>query len=459
MQLARLPPADLHFLPLGGTGEIGMNLNAYHHAGRWLLVDCGVLFERAGPHHTRVLFPDIAAIAGLRDQLCGLVLTHIHQDHLGAVVDLWPRLRCPVYCTRFAAAFLTDALREAGLHQKVPLKVIGEDARLDIGPFSLQRIPMTHSTVEMGAFVLRCPGGTVLHTGDWKLDPDPVSGRQTDRAALEALAREPVHAVVSDSTNALREGWSGSEASLRAPLARLVAAQPGRVAVTLFSSNVARLRTLAAVAEETDRQLVLMGRSLLRTVKAAQQAGYLARMPPVVSSREFGFLPRRAVLMLCTGSQGEPRAALTRMAEDARSDVYLEAGDTVIYSARHIPGCEVAIARVRQLLAERGVTTLDTRDAHVHVSGHPCRDELQALYRWVRPAHVVPVHGTPAHLEAHAALAEELGLGALRVRNGDVLRLGPRPGRVGRVATGREQRPETRRHPPRGGRGPQRRRS
>jgi ribonuclease J len=450
VRLSELPPDRLHFLPLGGTGEIGMNLNAYHHDGRWLLVDAGVLFERIDPFRTRVVFPDVSVLEPLRDRILGLVITHIHQDHIGAVVDVWPRLRCPVYVTRFAAAFLDSALREARLHQKVPLRIIPEDARFTLGPFDLQRIPLTHSTVEMGALVIRTAGGTVLHTGDWKLDPDPVSGRPTDRAALEALAAETVHACVSDSTNALSEGWSGSEGALLAPLTELVAAQPGRVAVTLFSSNVARVRTLARVAQRTDRQLVFMGRSLMRTIRAAQEAGYLTDLPPVVDRREFGYLPRNAVLMLCTGSQGEPRAALTKMAEDARTDVYLEEGDTVIYSARHIPGCEVAIGRVRRLLHERGVVTLDESDAMVHVSGHPRRDELQALYRWVRPQAVVPVHGTGEHLAAHVALARELGMGAVELRNGDVVEIsapdrsaGPRC--IGRVAAGRESRVEEQR--------------
>ena len=279
----------LHLLPLGGTGEIGMNLNAYHHMGHWLVVDCGVMFSRRGPRNTDILFPDVQFLSARADSVRGIVLTHIHQDHLGAVVDVWPKLRCPVYCTRFAAEFLKPALKEAGLGRDIPIKVIEETARFKVGPFDIQRIPFTHSTVEMGGLVLRTPAGKVLHTGDWKLDPDPLVGLRTDEAALDALGDEVIHACVSDSTNAHLEGWTPSESELVAPLVRLVARQPHRVAVTLFSSNVARVHTLARVAHETGRQLVLVGRSLRRTVEAARAAGYLDRMPAVVPSRALVF--------------------------------------------------------------------------------------------------------------------------------------------------------------------------
>jgi len=437
----------LHLLPLGGTGEIGMNLNAYHHQGQWLVVDCGVMFERRGPHRTDVLYPNIDFLAARAHAVMGLVITHIHQDHLGALVDLWPLLQCPVYCTRFAAEFLKPALFEAGLHRKVPIKVIGEQARFRVGVFDLQRIPLTHSTVEMGALVIRTPAAKVLHTGDWKLDPDPLVGLPSDVAALDALHGETIHACVSDSTNAHEEGWSGSESDLVAPLVKLVGQQKHRVAVTLFSSNVARLHTLARVAHETGRQLVPLGRSLQRTIESARAAGYLQDIPAIVPPRHFGFLPRHSVLMVCTGSQGEPRAALTRIAEDSMRDLYLEQGDTVIYSARRIPGCERPIARVQQLLRERGVRIVEADDAEVHVSGHPCRDELRELYDRVRPLHVIPVHGTPMHLEAHAELAESMGLGAVRILNGDIVRIDRSPRVVGTAPVGRRRRVETHRDP------------
>ena len=438
-----LDPRQTHLLPLGGTGEIGMNLNAYHHAGRWLLVDCGVMFEQLDAHRSQVLFPDVSALAGV--DVAGLVITHAHQDHLGAVRDLWPDLRCPVYCTRFAANMLEGPLGEAGLLGRVPMRVVEEDAAFRVGPFRVRRIPLTHSTLEMGALLLETPSARVLHTGDWKLDPEPVEGRVSELGSMDALgAGGGVDQVVSDSTNAHEPGWTPSEGGLLAPLTELVAARKGRVAVTLFSSNVARVATLARVAEATGRHLVLLGRSLQRTIKAAQDAGYLGGIVPIVSLRDYGYLPPESVLMLCTGSQGERRAGLTRLAEDASGDLYLTAGDTVIYSARAIPGCELAIERVRRMFAERGVEVLTAADGHVHVSGHPRQDELRDLYGRVRPAQVVPVHGTPMHLEAHAELAESLDIRAARIRNGEILRLGPRPEVVGRAVTGRRVRVEDR---------------
>jgi ribonuclease J len=444
----------LHLLPLGGTGEIGMNLNLYHHQDRWLMVDCGVMFGRDGPHDQHAIFPNAAFIAARRGQLDGLVLTHAHQDHLGAVRDLWPELRCPVYATPFAAWMLDEALGEVGLRHRVPVRVIPEDARFEVGPFALQRIPLTHSTPESGALVIRTDAATVLHTGDFKIDPDPGVGRRTDEAALRALGAAGVDACVSDSTNAHVEGWTPSEGALEAPLREIVAGSPGRVAVALFASNVARIRTLARVAAATGRHVVVLGRSLDRTIRAARRAGYLGDVDPFVEAREFGFLPPERALLLCTGSQGEPRAALSKLATDARRDVYLEPGDTVVMSARKIPGSELFIERLDALFAARGVRVVHAADAFVHVSGHPCRDELRTLYGWVRPRCVIPVHGTPSHLAAHAGLAAELGIGALEIRNGHLVRIGPgAPGVVGSVPTGRIRRIE---EPPRPRFGPRR---
>ena len=443
-----MEPDALHFLPLGGTGEIGMNLNLYHHRGRWLMVDCGVMFGRDGPHDQHALLPDVSFIRAQRDKLDGLVITHAHQDHLGAVADLWPELRCTVYATPFAAAMLREPLREAGLGDEVPIKIVGESARFSVGPFQLQRIPLTHSTVEMGALVIRSAAGAVLHTGDWKLDPEPGAGRHTDTSALKALARERLLAVVSDSTNADHEGWTPSEATVASGIEAALAGVEQRAAVTLFSSNIARVAAVAAAAERLGRSVVTMGRSLDRTLRAAQQVGYLADLPPFVSTRDFGYLPRDRVLVLCTGSQGEPRAALSKLASGVRRDVYLEQGDTVLFSARQIPGNELFVERLSAMLEAKGIARIHAQDAPIHCSGHPRRDELRELYRWVRPRTVVPVHGTPPKLAAHAELAEAMGLGAARIRNGDLLRLGPGPATVvDRVRTGRVRRVEVDRRP------------
>jgi ribonuclease J len=436
-----MDPTALHLLALGGAGEIGMNLNLYHHAGRWLMVDCGVMFGRDG-HDQHALMPDPSFAVARREQLDGLVLTHAHMDHIGAVAAIWPALRCRVYATRFCAEMLRGALRETDLGDEVPIQVLDEAAHLTVGPFDLQRLPMTHSTVEMGALVIRTAAGTVLHTGDWKLDADPVVGSVTDVAGLQALAAEGVDACVSDSTNADVEGWTPSEGSLLEPLTRLLADRRHRVAVTFFASNVARIRTLVQAGLAVGRHPVMLGRSLERTWQAARTAGYLEDLADPVPARDFGFLPRERVLLLCTGSQGEVRAGLARLAADDRKDVYLEAGDTVVFGARRIPGNEVFVERIERLLAERDVEIVTPDAAHVHVSGHPRREELRTLYRWVRPRAVVPVHGTPEKLEAHAALAEDMGMAAGRIVNGQVLRLAPGPPEVvGTVRTGRLRRP------------------
>lgn len=425
-----------------------MNLNLYGFGGRWLMVDAGVLFERIPGGASRVLYPDPAFIAARRKHLSALIITHAHQDHLGAVADLWPLLKCPVYATPFAAAMLEGPLAEAGLRGKVPIRILAEDESFGVGPFQLRRIPLTHSTVEMGALHIQTPAGSVLHTGDFKLDPDPVVGRKTEEAALRRLGKLGVDLCVSDSTNADSPGWTASEGSLRASLREVLRGCTGRVAVPLFSTNVARIHTLASLADELERDLVFVGRSVERTVAAAKKAGYLQKTPAVVPLSHYGYLPAERVLMVCTGSQGEPQAALSRIASGTHHSAYLEEGDTVLFSARAIPGNELALERLYAILRERQVNVVTSDDAHVHVSGHPCQDELRELYRWVKPKRVVPVHGTPSKLEAHAALAEGMGLGAVRMQNGMVLRLaGGEVAIVDRVRTGRLEREEPERHP------------
>ncbi|MEM7674577.1 MAG: ribonuclease J [Myxococcota bacterium] len=439
----------LDFLPLGGAGEIGMNLNLYATENRWLMVDAGVMFERSESDEMTVLYPDTAFIESRREQLEGLVITHAHQDHLGAVADLWPRLQCPVYATPFAAAMLEGPLDEAGLLGRVPVRTLQESGTFKLGPFEIERIPLTHSTVEMGALVIRTKAGTVLHTGDWKLDPDPVVGAHTDEAALRRLADEGVDVVVSDSTNADVPGWTPSEGDLPGALRRVFQQMKGRIFVPFFSSNVARVATLGRLADELERDIIFVGRSLQRTVAAAQRVGYLDNLPRVVPTRMFGYLPPERVLVLCTGSQGEPRAGLARIAADEHPFVYIEPNDAVVFSARTIPGSEDALERLLQMLSDRGAKVVTDDDAFVHVSGHPRQDELRTLYKWVRPSSVLPVHGTPKKLEAHATLAEEMGLGAIRVRNGQRVRLGPQAGKlIEEVPTGRVLRVETAPSPP-----------
>jgi ribonuclease J len=416
------------FLPLGGTGEIGMNLNLYRCDESWLAVDCGIGFGGNETPEAEILMPDPAFIAERRRALVGLVITHAHEDHLGAVAHLWPQLRCPVYATPFAAAVLRRKLGEAQLQSQVPLHVIPTGGSFALGPFRLQFIGMTHSVPEMQALVIRTGYGTVLHSGDWKLDPEPLVGPATDLEAFAALGREGVLAMVCDSTNAMVEGVSGSEADARRNLASLIRSLSGRVAVTCFASNVARVESIALAAEAAGRSVLIVGRSLRNLDVAARECGYLADVPPFLSEQDAEDVPDDHLLMIVTGSQGEPRSALSRIAADTHQNISLGQGDTVIYSSRMIPGNERAVMAVQDNLVKRGVRVLTDRDHSVHVSGHASRDEIRQLYGLVRPKYAVPVHGEWRHLTAHAELAREEGVTPMLLEDGDVLNLAP--GRV-----------------------------
>jgi ribonuclease J len=435
-----IPASDeLLFLPLGGAGEIGMNLNLYGHAGKWLAIDCGVTFGDDTTPGIELIMPDPAFISEQRERLVGLVLTHAHEDHLGAVPYLWPRLQCTVYATPFAAAVLRRKLKETPLTGKVPIVELPMSGHVALAPFDLELVTLTHSIPEPNAVVIRTKLGTVLHTGDWKLDPEPLVGPMTDEAALRRLGEGGVLAMVCDSTNALVPGASGSESEVREGLMKLVAGRKGRVAVACFASNIARLETAALVAEAHGRSAALVGRSLYRMEEAARETGYLKGPPAFIDEHDIGFLPRDSILMVCTGSQGEPRSALARIARGQHPHVTLEPGDTVIFSSRVIPGNERAIARLQDDLVRLGVEVVTARDAFVHVSGHPAREELATMYGWVRPRIAVPVHGEHRHMQAHATLARECQVPqAVVAENGQVLRLAPgRAEIVGEVASGR----------------------
>ncbi len=391
--MAEFAEDELIFLPLGGSGEIGMNMNLYGFAGQWLLVDLGVTFADSDIPGVDLITPDPTFIADRRDDLAGLIITHAHEDHLGAVAHLWRRLRCPVWATPFAGNLLRNKLEEAGLLHEVPLHVIEPGQRLQIGPFSIDFVPLTHSTLEMNALAIRTDAGLVLHTGDWKLDPEPLVGPGSDQEALRLLGDEGVMAMIGDSTNALIEGTSGSEAEVRDKLLEICANRRGRVAVTTFASNVARIDTVARVAAANGRHLVLVGRSLWRILAAARDCGYLQHIAPPLTDDEGGYLPPDKVMFLCTGCQGEPRAALARIAAGDHRHVVFEKGDLVIFSSRVIPGNEMAIGRLQNRLLWNGVEVVGEEEGGVHVSGHPCRDELAEMYRLVRPKIAVPVHG------------------------------------------------------------------
>ncbi|MBL6455198.1 ribonuclease J [Belnapia sp. T6] len=429
---------DLAFIPLGGTGEIGMNLNVYRCDGRLLAIDCGIGFGGPEMPEVDVMVPDPVWLAERRDRLVGLIITHAHEDHVGAVAHLWPQLRCPIYAGPFVAAVLRRKLGEAGLAGEAKVHVVPLSGNLSLKPFECQFLRVAHSVPEAQAVAIRTRHGLVLHTGDWKLDPEPLIGPPTDEAAFDALGDEGVLAMVCDSTNALVEGHSGSEAEVRRNLAALIKGLRGRVAVTCFATNLARVESIALAAQAAGRQVALFGRSLRNAEAAARECGYLKTIEPFVSEDEAGYIPDDNLLIICTGSQGEPRSALAKIGADTHPAIALGEGDTVIFSSRMIPGNERGILQMQDALARRGCRVLTADDHMVHVSGHPARDELRRLYGLVRPKYAVPVHGEWRHLSEHAALARELGATPILVEDGDVLRLSPgRPDVVEGVPTGR----------------------
>ncbi len=427
----------LVFVPLGGVGEIGMNLYLYGF-GRdgdytWLIVDLGVTFGGELEPGIDVILPDISFLEEERHNIAGLVLTHAHEDHFGAVPDLWPLLgSVPIYATPFTAEMLRLKLGEMGINaEDLPLEVVRMGGKQNIGPFEVELIAMSHSIPEPSALAITTPLGTVLHTGDWKLDETPLTSAPTDEARLREIGRKGVAALICDSTNAIRDGVSPSEADVAENLSRLIAQAPACVAVTTFASNVARLGSVAKAAREADRELVVVGRAMYRVIEAAQATGYLDPDLRFHQDTAFAQLPANKIVALCTGSQGEARAAMARIASGDHPNVTLKPGDWVIFSSRTIPGNEKAVARVQNALSDNGIEILTDQDALVHVSGHPRRGELEQLYKWLKPDIAIPMHGEGRHLEAHAELAEDIGVGqAIRARNGTMVRLLPQPGEI-----------------------------
>ena len=430
---------EILFAPLGGVGDIGMNCALYGHAGRWILVDLGVMFGDETTPGIEVIVPDTAAAEAVRDRLDAIVITHAHEDHIGAVPHLWPELGAPVHLTPFSAAFLRRKLQDEGVGSEVPIVEHRPGKRFSVGPFELEYLALAHSIPEPNALVLRTPAGTVFHTGDWKLDPGPVVGDPVDEGILRRLGDEGVAAMICDSTNATIDGASGSEADLLGSLTDLVASRTNRVAFACFASNVARLDTVSRAASANGRSAALVGRSLRRVDEIARQCGYLADLPAFVSEQHASYLPRSNAAMICTGSQGEPRAALARIASGSHPHVALEGGDTLVFSSRTIPGNERAVARLQDKLERMGVEIVTSRDAFVHVSGHPGRDELRRMYEWIRPNAAVPVHGELHHLRAHARLARDCGIGTVaEIEDGVLLRITKdRVERLGEIQVGR----------------------
>lgn len=437
-------PDELVFAPLGGVGEIGMNLSIYGLGNRqqrsWLAVDLGVSFgDEEHLPGIDLIMPDISFLEKERKNLMGLVLTHAHEDHFGAIIDLWPRLKCPIYATQFSAALFEAKCAAERNAPKIPVTVVPSGGRIDVGPFNVEFIPVAHSIPEAHALAIHTEAGTVLHTGDWKIDPTPTLGRPTDEKRLRELGEAGVLALIGDSTNAVRDGRSPSEAEVARTIIDLVKAAKGRVAVTTFASNVARIKAVADAAKAADREVVVVGRAMERVVQVARETGYLDGVQNFRSPEVYGHLPQDKVLALCTGSQGEPRAALARIANDDHPEITLNRGDSVIFSSRTIPGNEKAVGSIINNLVLQGVEVLTDRDHLVHVSGHPRRDELRDMISWVKPELLIPVHGEALHLNEHAKLARAAGVQrVLVIRNGDLVKLGPGdPGIIGEVPSGR----------------------
>ncbi|MFN9376818.1 MAG: ribonuclease J [Novosphingobium sp.] len=433
------PGKELLFCALGGSGEIGMNVNLYGADGKWLMVDLGMTFGANEYPGTELVFADLEFIEERKKDLVGVVLTHAHEDHIGAVPYFAQELGVPLYATPFTARLVADKLQEAGLLKEVQLKVIDHLEPFQLGPFSMRYLPLAHSIAEGNALVIETPYGRVFHTGDWMLDDDPLVGVPATAAELTAIGDQGVLALVCDSTNVFNPNSSGSEGAVRAALLEEVGRHHGkRVLVTTFASNVARLQTLGEVAVATKRRLCVAGRSLDRIIRTAQASGYLKNLPDLVDFDTAMNLPRGEVLILATGGQGEPRAALSRIAEDTHQ-IALEAGDVVLFSSRQIPGNEIAIGRIQNRLAGRDITMVTDRQAEIHVSGHPGRPELEAMYDWLRPEILVPVHGELRHMREQARVGRTKGIPkAVVQQNGDLIRLAPgKPGKISEVRAGR----------------------
>ncbi len=434
---------ELVFVALGGLGEIGMNAYLYGFgppdARQWLMVDCGITFpEGEFDPGIDVILPDVRFIEENRGSLVGIVITHAHEDHVGAVLELWPRLKAPIYATPFTAGMLLSKRAEYGGDEALPLNVRALDSRFDVGPFDVELYSLAHSIPEMSALAIRTPLGTVFHTGDWKLDPTPTIGTPLNEARLAELGDEGVHALVIDSTNAFREGNSPSERDVAASLKDIVKAAKKRVVLTTFSSNVARVKAVAEAAQASGRHLVVAGRALHRVIDVAIDTGYLPQGMKWLDQDQFGYLNRDEVVLLCTGSQGESRAALARIAQQEHPEISLAKGDLVIFSSRTIPGNEKAVSRIENNLSRMGVELLTDDDALVHVSGHPRRDELRKMYGWIRPKVVVPMHGEARHIKAQAELARSLGIqNVYPLTDGEIVRLAPDPGVIDEAPVGR----------------------
>lgn len=433
--MAKGNASELVFVPLGGVGEIGMNFALYGYgpadAREWIVIDVGVTFPDSALPGVDLVLPDTRFIEENIDRLRGIVITHAHEDHYGALLDTWPRLKAQIFMTPFSAGLLEAKRQSEQGAPKIPVTIYRGGEKFTIGPFEIEAIPVAHSIPEPMSLAITTPAGVVIHTGDWKIDPAPALAPKTDEARFRAYGDKGVLALVCDSTNAMREGDSPSEQAVGEGLKGVIQKASGRVAVTTFSSNVGRIISIAKAARDAGRQCLVLGRSLKRVIDVASDLGYMDGLPEFIGEEDYGFIPRENLVIICTGSQGEPQAALAKLSRDEMKAVALTAGDTVVFSSRTIPGNEKAILGIKNALIDLGMKIIEDGDALVHVSGHPRRSELRQMYAWVRPRIGVPVHGEAAHLVAQGSLMATSGIAQVaQIRDGDMLRLAPGPATI-----------------------------
>ena len=416
-----------YFLPLGGTGEIGMNLNLYgcNHNNKedWIMIDCGVTFSQAGNPGIDLQMADPNFIAKKKNNLLGIILTHAHEDHIGAMPFIWPHFKCPIYTTKFTAALLEEKLYEHNIIFENKIIIIDDKDQFDVGLFNIKPIGLSHSIPEMNALVIQTPNLKIFHSGDWKIDNDPIVGGKFDDKKYKELNNLDIDLLVCDSTNSIIPGRSGSESEVRDSLIEIISKIKGRVFISTFASNVARLTSVAEAAAINDRQVVLSGMGMHKIARAAKKSGYFKGLPNFVEEEDAGYLPADKTLILCTGSQGEYRAALSKIARDEHRNLYADEGDTVIFSSKMIPGNEYSILRLQNMFAKRGINVITEKDNFVHVSGHPCEEELLEMFDILKPKYMVPVHGEFRHLMENANIANRSGIKTKVIENGELLEI------------------------------------
>jgi ribonuclease J len=419
---------NLLFCPLGGSGEIGMNMNLYAYGNeenqKWIIVDMGVSFADDSVPGVDLIYPDAGFIIEKKNDLLGIVLTHAHEDHIGSISHIWPKLKCKIYATPFTAVLIQEKFKEKKIDVTSYLKIVELNSQIKLGPFEIDFVTLTHSILEPNGLCITTPEGVVLHTGDWKVDPNPLIGSKVDEKKLRSIGEKGVIAMICDSTNVFSPGRAGSEKNVRESLLKIISHQKKRVLVTSFASNVARMESIFYIAKQTKRNISLVGRSMHRIYKAAKQCGYLKDVVEPVDAREANKISKDRVILLCTGSQGEPMGALNRIANDIHPDVNLESGDTVIFSSKIIPGNEKKLYALQNLIVKRDIEVITEENAFVHVSGHANREDLKDMYQWVKPKCVIPVHGEHRHMKEHISFAKEMQIPfSLKVENGNIIQI------------------------------------